>query len=311
MISEKSLQTHFSELMYVAQKKANKKAYQEPRKNSFRGSSLPICKIQWVFNQITRDLAEEPIKKFNVDMFSDYFLNEGTLIHLLLQRWNGLGGSIYGRWQCQNPKCPKGKLKKKKINGKLVKKWIPYTTKLRIGSEICCGLPMDYVEIDILDGPFSGHIDLIFTFNGKWYIADFKTSKSAWDKNFEIPGNYIHQLNSYYWWVQRNHEKLGIPELSGAMVIFIPRDYYCLNPNKWKFIPIKPDKKLWLEDKQEHKLASKCVSKKSYKLFKSFELKDRDTCYGKYETCWMCDICYSDDRLGICKKYFERWKKAA
>lgn len=285
----------------ISQQSANNTQVNKPSKKftkvDFRGSGIPQCLTKEVFKVMLWDLAEKPLMEDGINPFSDYFLNEGSLIHAILQRWMGYTKLLYGNFQCLY--CGK------KVGPQL-------------GAPICCYHPMEYMEFSFkLPNRFSFHPDLIVKTHGMTCLGDIKTSKTAWNKDFELPSGYFHQLNSYYWNIlnpkYRLAQKNGILEpgkkFDLVFFLFVPRDYYCLNPNKWRIITIKPNKQVWLDDLKTNRRIRKCIDNKdpSYVLEDSLcELSGKKS----YDRCWLESICHDPkQKEKAVKEYFKRWKK--
>jgi len=294
-----TIKTSLKNSLYTAQNIAKHKSKIPMRLPAFRGSGLPICNRLYVLSHILMKTSNKALCSPSASPYRDYFLEEGTLIHKLLQRWLGLAGVLYGRWGCQNPNC-------KDYVGTLVKE--NRLPEPRLNSGFCCGLPRDYIEFEIKYKGFSGHIDGILYTKNLWILCDFKTSNKAGNDIIEIPDNYFHQLNSYYYYVIKNLKKLNIPRIDKTSIFFVPRDYYFLNPSKWTIQDIIPDKSLWVRDFNNFKASEKCLKKKSLKLFKEFDIPDKELCSNKYETCWLIDVCHSDKEKELVKNMFKEFK---
>lgn len=99
---------------------------------------------------------EQPNEPY--DFLLDVYSRTGTITHMIVQRWLGMAGILYGDWLC--PRCGKRK------RGKL-------------GTQTCkrCGGEMIYEELT-LEHPhlkLSGHPDGILCIDGKYIGFELKT----------------------------------------------------------------------------------------------------------------------------------------
>lgn len=120
-----------------------------------RSSALPICGRNYSFGMVLppQDQPSEPY-----DFLLDVYSRTGTITHMIVQRWLGMSGVLYGDWFC--PSCGK------KRKGKL-------------GTQRCkrCKAEMMYEELT-LEHPhlkLSGHPDGILFIDGKYVGFELKT----------------------------------------------------------------------------------------------------------------------------------------
>lgn len=284
---------------YLKEAFKDKPIWDNLNKPMFRGSALPVCPIQWVLTEIIITTANQPIKVKRSGIYSDYFLSEGSLIHTLLQKYLGANKILYGKWKC---KFPIGEPDKRTGAQAVCNKVVGP----QLGSQRCHGMWMEYEEYELLDKK-SGlliHVDAMLQLWGLRILGDFKTSKSAWSKDYVTPTGYYHQLNAY-WWVLK--EK-GIT-FDLASLIYVPRDYLCCNPNNWILHPINPDYDKWKMNIVNKDKARKCINTKDWSLFKKFVktciCNPEDEHFGR---CMFYPICHPGAGIGRKSHYIELWE---
>jgi len=191
-----------------------------------RASSLPICPRKYY---IYRHLPLSKRPKTEDTFISDAATLEGTALHIALQRWFGimLPNNAYGCWVCR--KCKKIK-------------------KHKLGIQKCsvCGKEMMYHEYAITKNrkvPFTGHIDMILSFDSYRHnvLVDFKGS--SLDKLAEIrnsrsayPKHYV-QVNCYANAINIGGQDLGkVEKINSVVIVYIDRG----TPWNWKgWVPIQ------------------------------------------------------------------------
>lgn len=132
-----------------------------------RGSSLPLCPLCVALDTV----RDKPRLRYNT-LMSDFYTMVGSEYHIMLQKWFGIAGAMYGKFEC--PKCkalyPKN-CTKKDNNGML-------------GPVFCdCDkdpIPCMYVEFNPTNvprsGKYNGHVDGILQYRNKFLVLEIKTT---------------------------------------------------------------------------------------------------------------------------------------
>lgn len=176
---------------------------------SLRASSFPICpRAYHIFRRTP--IAKRPAYEEAFVLDSTSLM--GTALHLVLQRWFGLQGFLYGNWVCVHCK-------------KIVKH--------HTGTPTCegCGRPMIYEEYSIKrtkDTPFSGHVDGIFRLPNSTYLIDFKSSSLRAIRELRSSGkpkdtHYL-QVNAYANAINMQPEVYGgVERIEKIIIIYVDR----------------------------------------------------------------------------------------
>jgi CRISPR/Cas system-associated exonuclease Cas4 (RecB family) len=188
-----------------------------------RPSQLPICPVGVFISAATFGALRM------TDMVSSFYMEVGTAVHSVVQKYLGTSGRFLATWQCRQ--CGKRH---------------ELTTRHE-----CCDFDMDYHEISINHKGVIGHIDAVFQDSeGRYWIVDFKTSSVKGiiykEKN---PGPvYKAQVRAYalMLWLQ-----YGI-RVAGVMLMFIKRD----NPT---------EPKVWIKEMDDDDFAKAKKEMKGYK----------------------------------------------
>jgi len=178
-------------------------------KEELRASSFPVCPRAY---HIFRRTPPGKRPKYEESFVRDATASMGTALHLALQKWFALQGSLYGNWVCVH--C-------KKIN------------RHALGIQVCkkCGREMIYHEYDVTpsrETPFSGHIDGIIKTVGGWYLIDFKGASASLirdlkQKNKPKETHYL-QVNAYANAVNMNRSAYGsVGKISKVIIIYVDR----------------------------------------------------------------------------------------
>lgn len=169
------------------------KESQKPRVPELRPSSMPMCSIRVFLDHLkTSD---------SWDMHGDYYTSVGTTLHQVAQKWLPRQGAMVGDWLC--PTC------KKKLS--------------RTTQKTCCGVPMQYEEIEVKYRGVTGHIDTVLQNKDGYLLCDYKTtSMEKVSKPIEklVSSNYIMQILTYTYIC----EQLFKWKMRGASLLFVPRD---------------------------------------------------------------------------------------
>jgi hypothetical protein len=168
-----------------------------------RPSQMPFCPIEFFINHAGKGLYR------SMKLAGSMYVNMGTVVHTVLQRYLTKSGKILGNYQCHE--C--GTMHN-----------LSYKTE-------CCDFPTEYHEIEIDYKGIHGHIDAVYKYKGKLYILDFKTtSVSAAPKKQTDPGvTYREQIETYAYLFELQY---GMP-IEGIMDAFIIRDNPHKNPVVW------------------------------------------------------------------------------
>jgi len=163
-----------------------------------RPSQLPFCPREFFITHASKGLSR------SMDMAGSLYVNMGTVVHTVLQRYLTKSGKILGNYKCHE--C--GTLHK-----------FSFKTE-------CCDFPTEYFEIEINQNNIRGHIDAIYKYKDQYFILDFKTTSIAQaPKKEKDPGVvYREQIETYAYLFELQYGQ----QISGIMDAFIIRD----NPNK-------------------------------------------------------------------------------
>lgn len=135
-----------------------------------RGSDLPVCPIK-----LALDTVRKTPRTQYTTMMKDFYTKLGSEYHLLVQRWMGVSGTMYGKFSC--PKCKK-----------LHPEGCTETDNAGMLGPVLCkcsGFPIacDYVEFNPLGvkntGSYNGHVDGVLKLNGKYIVLEIKTTDAA------------------------------------------------------------------------------------------------------------------------------------
>lgn len=89
------------------------------------------------------------------------------------------------------------------------------------------------VEISMSSEKYGGTLDAILTIDGVPTIVDWKTS-------MKMEKEYFSQLSAYYFLLQRNPEKISLPEIKNVAVLRLPKEN-----DEIEFVTIPVDSKLF------------------------------------------------------------------
>ena len=160
--------------------------------NAFRVSSLPFCGLL----RVAGELDKSPQK---VDYAASHYFSIGTAIHSLYQKFAAISAPVelIGNWKCAHvlSETTKGHT----IIRKTCSKQYDFCSlKQAKKQHVCphakqCKAKLQYEEITLNYRGLSGHVDLLYLIDGKYVLADIKTTS---DFLFENPKIAI--KNSYY-----------------------------------------------------------------------------------------------------------------
>ena len=174
-----------------------------------RASSFPVCpRAYHIFRRTP--IRKRPVKEAAFVAESTALM--GTALHLSLQRWFSLNGSLYGNWVCVH--C-------KKIR------------RHSLGIQHCqsCGRLMLYHEYAIEPDdeiPFSGHIDSILVRGKEPLLVDFKGSSQDAIRKIKDSGrpkeSHYLQVNAYANAVNLRQQQFGnVGIISNVIIIYVDR----------------------------------------------------------------------------------------
>lgn len=251
-------------------------------------SSFPYCGYRHAYEHLVRE--EDPVVYGGFQ--SEYYVNVGSLAHLLFQKWLGVQGQIAGDWKCIS--CG-------------------HMHKLSLHPEKCksCGhRDLAYEEVGGKWGKrIRWHKDGLFIDKkGRRWIVDYKTSGSSkiWDHKkkgnvFPYPSNKF-QIESY---VPLAEDAYG-EEIYGTILIYVSRDFPTWNYAVVANV-ISAERKeelrerltrddatfgivLNLKDNPEHigrlRKRKLCVDREFYD----------DNVHSSYDPCPLADHCFSSKR---------------
>ena len=207
---------------------------QEPaRFPKLRASGLPYCPIMhlkeirsWYENNKEKEGECEPYSKM-------FYTSTGTNLHLLLQKFfaRTYPDEVYGDWECSRV------LHKKVLDNKTINATCSHVVRNSTFSDVRVKCPhghagcknnLTYKELEIEDGPFSGHIDLLLKYKNKFVPLDFKTTseflfeepEKAVSMGYYPSKKYIDQIESYAFYL-KNRFKLDVP---GYGIVYVSRN---------------------------------------------------------------------------------------
>jgi hypothetical protein len=132
-----------------------------------RGSDLPMCQTKMILDTVRKTPRFE-----HTTFMSDFYTKSGSTIHEILQKWFGVSGILYGKYEC--PSC-----KKLYPTGSTIKDGLGVFGPVFCDCQrehICC----EYVEFSPENvkwsRAFRGHVDAVFKINNKYCIGEFKTT---------------------------------------------------------------------------------------------------------------------------------------
>lgn len=178
-------------------------------KQELRASSFPICPRAY---HIFRRTPPGKRPKYEESFVSEAATSMGTAIHLVLQKWFSIQGSLYGNWVC--------------VHCKKIRRHALGVQKCQI-----CKREMIYHEYEVAPSPqtpFSGHIDGIIKTVGGWYLIDFKGASAPLirdlkQKNKPKESHYL-QVNAYANAVNLNPKAYGsVGKISKIIIIYVDR----------------------------------------------------------------------------------------
>lgn len=274
------------------------------RTADFTGSGLPMCPVAYSLSRRLKNRIE------TYSFSSDLITEGGNFVHLVIQRWLGQAGLMFGRW-----KTLKGKRRHE------TEVFVPNNVKHGDDGyyEGCFGpifnengSPADYDEYRVTKGDFSGHIDAFLGLHDKKLIAlgDIKTTslrkmeegKLATEDGdlAEEYHHYLLQLLSYYNCVKENIEAYKFPRgyklAKFGYIIFVAREQiFSLTPNSFLIIkiPLEELTELWDDQLALYEKTKKLFEKENW-----IKLSNMKVCSSK-ESAGYCKykyLCFSNNQ---------------
>ncbi len=178
-------------------------------KPQFRGSALPFCPL---YDLVNIDKQEDHAYD------AHFYFSVGTALHELIQRFSSasLGNSLIGNFKCNRVLSDV-----KTGTDHTIKRCsfqLNMTTPNQFKKDLKCphGIKeckkspqFEYVEVDVIYKGLSGHIDLIFKIDGKYYLIDIKTTSNyifterGMNSGYYPNGKYWHQVETYCYIVEK------------------------------------------------------------------------------------------------------------
>jgi hypothetical protein len=233
---DRTLNKGFNEIRYMRRKMEEKEFLQ------IRASSFPICPRAYV---IYRRLPVRKRPAREESFISEAATLMGSALHLALQKWFGIQGSLYGNWVCV--RC-------KKIR------------RHATGTQTCksCGREMTYHEYAIPRTktiPFTGHIDGILKTHAAPVLIDFKGSsvpaiRELKQANQPKESHYL-QVNAYANVVNLHLERFGLDEkIQKIIIIYVDRG----KPwQTWLPLQVPVSQRIYRETLGRVQLAQECL----------------------------------------------------
>jgi len=222
--------------------RSSRKKVARRTKEELRASSFPICpRAYHIFRRTpihNRPAHEEAF-------VSESTSSMGTALHLVLQRWFGAQGYLYGNWEC--PSCGK-------------------VTNHHTGTPKCdtCGHLMVYDEYEIKRSaktPFSGHVDGILRLPNLTYLIDFKGSSLRAIREIRASGkpkstHYL-QVNAYANAINLLPEVYGgVETIQKIIIIYVDRG----EPHRtWHSVQVPVSKQVYTDTISRIYLARKSL----------------------------------------------------
>lgn len=230
-----ALNKSFQEIRYL-RRKMDEKDFLE-----IRASSFPICPRAYVIYR-RLPIRKRPAKEES--FISDSATLMGTALHLALQKWFGIQGSLHGNWACV--RC-------KKIR------------RHKTGVQVCkCGREMTYHEYAIPRTktiPFTGHIDGILKTHAAPMLIDFKGSSVPAMRELKQVGkpkeSHYLQVNAYANVVNLHLSRFGLDEkLQKIIIIYVDRG----KPwQTWLPMQVPVSRRIYQETIGRVQLAKECL----------------------------------------------------
>ncbi len=266
------LKKSFGDIRY-ARRKIQHREYEE-----LRASNFPICPRAYIIYR------RSPLRKR--PYVEESFISEtatllGTALHLVLQKWFGIQGNLYGNWVCVHCK----KIRRHKV-----------------GIQQCphCKRDMVYHEYSVKPSaktPFSGHIDGILVLpDGTIYLIDFKGSSVPAIRDLKQGGrpkeSHYLQVNAYAHAVNSDLKRYGLPgKIQKMIIIYVDR----AQPwRTWLPLQVPLSKELYREAIGRVHFAKECL--KTGKIPRGLCVTPSDE-YARY--CPWRHVCFSPALEGI------------
>ncbi len=261
-------------------------------------SSFPYCPLREMHNLLNHSFSPLAETTFS----SNYFVNVGTLVHTLIQRYMGKSGKVWGLWKCRNRNC------NHEDNELSLYHDCPK-----------CGSEMYYEEIGYsLKKTLSGHQDCLFQdSSGNFWVVDYKTCllSKAIQHSMDgetLAGNntYKAQQTAYVALCQRKFKKFfaerDIPfQVKGYILVYMPRDIPFqfqfvyeevsdeIKEQTWKTILKNIEQHNTILDATSFKDIEHLIKEKPCSSFKQY----KEEVANAYHECPLASICFNARQL--------------
>lgn len=259
-------------------------------KFELRASGIPICQWHACLSQIYEKIPEERPNESRGFKF-EFYVEVGTVVHTVYQRWLGRLGFLFGDYQCLECKV-------------MVKNHLGWPKSCP--TENCKINKWEYVEIKLHDtikdtDLKSAHCDGLIQFpwmeENHYYLVDFKTCSLATlpDPKTRLTSayhkKYLTQTGFYHYLLEEKGFKID-----GTLFWFVPRD----NPMKASIIHYNQAK---MAEKMYHTIMEEYRQAKEAALTADFSDIGK-ACQDAFEKpdCPFHDICFSNSGKKILEK---------
>lgn len=254
----------------------------------FRGSDLPVCGLKYAL-----DTERDKPRRKPLTFQADFYLGTGHVIHELLQKWFGIAGLMYGRWQC--PICKKIYPKKDDPRAGLLG---PVSCKHVFeshGQEV--SVPCSYIEFNPMGlkrtGKFKGNCDGVIFVAGKYAVIEIKTTSSKSigfrRKNGPDP-HHQHQVQAYRTVLP---PFLGMEAEFHDFVFIMYYDRGVMSNNAVFCLDHDPD--MFRNDVRDWIRAKKATAEKQWSRIKPLCTKPNQEMFCPYNA--ICGACDRDERI--------------
>lgn len=268
-------------------------------------SSFPYCPLKHMYSALQR----RPEAFGNVTFGDTYFVSVGRLVHLLIQRFMGLGGRVWGHWKCVHHDS--GKCKYQDLEEISAYHNCPV-----------CGNRCEYEEVGHnIDDVLIGHQDCLYEdSNNNFWILDYKTctllkaQKHVKDGVTLSKNNvYRAQQRAYVTLSHRKYAKSHGIRPKGWILVYLPRD----NPFNFQLygevVSIEEKKQIWEQIDMNIQAVTDVLDAESYKDIKKWiPLKPcsslaqyKETVHDEHNPCPLTAVCFNGQLENTLKNEME------
>lgn len=222
--SVKKVMGEVTEMLNYAMNEQSWEVFSSVQRNlELHPSSFPYCGVKHLY-----DFMQEAPSPVTSDSFGgSYFMNVGTLVHVLIQRAVGMSGKVWGHWKCS-------------LHDKGLCGYEDLETLSVYHDCPVCGQFCDYEEIGYnIDGLLVGHQDCLFEdSDGDFWVLDYKTcmlmkAQKHKKDGVTLAGNngYRAQQTTYCTLAHKTYGKSHGIRPKGWILVYMPRDVpfqFCL-----------------------------------------------------------------------------------